>query len=223
MTATGQSHDSLPAGGSTSRSLLADARLADPEAWERLARLYAPLVAYWCRRWGVAEQDVVDVLQDVFAAVANHLDRFRKERPGDTFRGWLLTITRNKTNDYLRRRGQEPAAAGGTEAALRFKQVIDPHSAAPAGDAGVTDTAETDAAQTDAADVAIFDAVLRTALDAIRGEFHEQTWRAFWGVVVEGRATADVAADLDMRPGTVRVAKSRVLLRLRRELGDARD
>ncbi len=208
MTGAGKSHDSLPAGGSTSRSLLADARLADPEAWERLARLYAPLVAYWCRRWGVADQDVVDVLQDVFAAVANHLDRFRKDRPEDTFRGWLLTIARNKTHDYLRRRGQEPAATGGTEAALRLQQVLDPHSAGEASDE---------------ADVAIFDAVLRNALDAIRGEFHEQTWRAFWGVVVEGRATADVAADLKMRPGTVRVAKSRVLLRLRRELGDARE
>ena len=31
---------------------------------------------------------------------------------------------------------------------------------------------------------------------------------------------ADVAADLAMQPGAVRVAKSRVLLRLRRELGD---
>ncbi|HEY3968715.1 MAG TPA: sigma-70 family RNA polymerase sigma factor [Planctomycetaceae bacterium] len=208
MTSAGKSHEAQPAGGSTSRSLLADARLADPEAWEQLARLYAPLVAYWCRRWGVADQDVVDVLQDVFAAVANHLDRFRKERPEDTFRGWLLTIARNKTHDYLRRRGQEPAATGGTEAAVRLQQVLDPHSPGEAPDE---------------ADVAIFDAVLRNALDAIRGEFHEQTWRAFWGVVVEGRATADVAADLGMRPGTVRVAKSRVLLRLRRELGDGRD
>jgi RNA polymerase sigma-70 factor (ECF subfamily) len=208
MTGNSTPRDALPAGGSTSRSLLAEARLADPQAWERLAKLYAPLAAFWCRRWGVADQDVVDVLQDVFAAVAGHLERFRKERQGDTFRGWLLTIARNKTNDYLRRRGQEPAATGGTEAALRLAQVLDPH-------------VETE--PPDEADVAMFDAVLRNALDAIRGEFHEQTWRAFWGVVVEGRATADVAADLGMRPGTVRVAKSRVLLRLRRELGDARD
>ena len=46
------------------------ARQDDPAAWERLVRLYAPLVASWCRRWGVAEQDMGDVLQDVFAAVA---------------------------------------------------------------------------------------------------------------------------------------------------------
>ena len=37
-------------GGSTSRSLLNEARLADAAAWERLVTLYAPLVASWCRR-----------------------------------------------------------------------------------------------------------------------------------------------------------------------------
>ncbi len=205
MTADSPRENRDPAGGSTSRSLLAEAKLADPAAWERLAKLYAPLVAFWCRRWGVADQDIVDVLQDVFSAVASHLQGFRKERAGDTFRGWLLTIARNKTRDYFRRRSDEPCAAGGTEASLRLQQVADPHEESDLPDTG---------------DDAIVDGVLGQALESIRGEFHERTWRAFWGVVVEGRAVADVAADLDMRPGTVRVAKSRVLLRLRNELGD---
>jgi len=191
--------------GSTSRSLLAEARLADPAAWERLAALYAPLVAFWCRRWGVADQDLVDVMQDVFSAVAGRLETFRKERPGDTFRGWLLTIARNKARDYFRRRAREPAAAGGTEASMRLAQVVDPRS-------------PDDAVPPD--DSRIADAILRSALESIRGEFHERTWKAFWGVVIEGRTAADVGADLDMQPGAVRVSKSRVLLRLRRELGD---
>ena len=42
-------------------------------------------------------------------------------------------------------------------------------------------------------------------------------------VVVDGRETVDVAKDLGMLPGTVRVAKSRVLKRLRLELGDSID
>jgi RNA polymerase sigma-70 factor (ECF subfamily) len=205
MTGNGPFEHRAAAGGSTSRSLLADAKLADPAAWERLAKLYAPLVAFWCRRWGVTDQDVVDVMQEVFSAVASHLHGFRKERAGDTFRGWLLTIARNKTRDYFRRRGEEPCAAGGTEASLRLQQLADPHIEIDLASAG---------------DDVIIDGVLGQALESIRGEFHERTWRAFWGVVVEGRAVADVAADLDMRPGTVRVAKSRVLLRLRNELGD---
>jgi RNA polymerase sigma-70 factor (ECF subfamily) len=205
MTASGNLDDRASAGGSTSRSLLAEAKLADPAAWQRLATLYAPLVAAWCRRWGVAEQDVVDVLQEVFSAVARHLETFRKDRAGDTFRGWLLTIARNKARDHFRRQAHEPAAAGGTEATMRLQQVVDPR---PLEEAPVVP------------EPAIENSILRRALESIRGEFHERTWQAFWGVVVEGRAAADVAADLDMRPGTVRVSKSRVLVRLRRELGE---
>jgi RNA polymerase sigma-70 factor (ECF subfamily) len=66
----------------------------------------------------------------------------------------------------------------------------------------------------------IFGQVLSDALNAIRPEFRDRTWQAFWGVTVQGRQPADVGAELQMRAGTVRVAKSRVLQRLRRELGD---
>jgi RNA polymerase sigma-70 factor (ECF subfamily) len=215
MSPRGPSDDRVPSddrassGTSTSRSLLADARLADPAAWERLARLYAPLVASWCHRWGVPGQDVGDLLQEVFSAVARHLDGFRKDRPADTFRGWLLTIARNKTRDYFRRRAQEPTAIGGTDAAMRIREILDPQAAVEAIELA------------DEADAAIANEILRRALETIRGEFHERTWQAFWGVAVEGRLAADVAADLNMQPGAVRVSKSRVLLRLRRELGDA--
>lgn len=189
---------------STSRSLLAAAQHEEPAAWERLVKLYAPLVAGWCRRLNVPEQDIADVLQDVFTAVSRNVERFRKDSPQDTFRGWLAVITRNKVNDYHRRRVDQPVAAGGTEAALRLSQV--PELPDEIDSLNLADAA--------------FGEVLRKALAAIQGEFQERTWQAFWGVVVEDRSPADVAAQLQMRPGTVRVAKSRVLLRLRTELGD---
>ena len=58
------------------------------------------------------------------------------------------------------------------------------------------------------------------AIEMIRKDFKEQTWQAFWRVVVNGRSAQEVGAELGMRPGTVRVAKSRVLKRLREQLGD---
>ena len=61
-------------------------------------------------------------------------------------------------------------------------------------------------------------ALFHRALDMIRGEFEQRTWQAFWQTTIEGRAPKDVAADLGMSPGAVRVAKS--LHRLREELGD---
>lgn len=187
--------------------MLAGAQHDDPGSWLRLVTLYSPLVAAWCRRWGVAQQDVMDVVQEVFTAVARNLDRFRKEQPQDTFRGWLATISRNKVRDYYRRRSDEPVAAGGTEAWQRISQVCDPLG---------------DESENDEAEAAVFGEVLRRALDSIRGEFHERTWQAFWGTVVDGKLAADVATELAMQPGAVRVCKSRVLVRLRKELGDER-
>src|SRR5947199_10678979 len=117
-----------PAGGelpssATSRSLLQRARAADAGAWDRLVALYGPLVLHWCRRWGLREEDAADVFQEVFQAVAAHLAAFRRDRSGDTFRGWLRAITRNKVNDLFRRREREPAGAGGSEARARLAQV----------------------------------------------------------------------------------------------------
>ena len=195
-------------GNSTSRSLLNEARSADVAAWERLVKLYTPLVAAWCRRWGVAEQDIVDVLQEVFSAVAAHLGRFRKDRPSDTFRGWLNVIARSKTVDYFNSRKNEPAGAGGTEASKRIQEVLD---------STVQSVNETDIARDD--EDVIFNDVLLRALNAIKVEFHDRTWQAFWKVVVEGRLTGDVAAELNMKPGTVRVSNPAYCFDFARNLG----
>lgn len=208
--------DPKDAGGSTSRSLLSDARHDDPQAWARLVRLYSPWVAQWCRRCGVQEHDVVDVLQEVFSAVARNLARFRQDRPGDTFRGWLATIARNKVHDYFRRRANEPTACGGTEAARRMGQICDPASEESPFDLGGSENDGLNAASR----TWELSGLVARALEAIRGEFQERTWKAFLGVVVDGRPTTEVAEELGMSAGAVRVAKSRVLTRVRAELGD---
>jgi RNA polymerase sigma-70 factor (ECF subfamily) len=184
--------------------LLARVQANEARAWERLVDLYAPLVFHWCRSRGLQEPDVADVLQEVFRAVVAHVGGFRKERPGDTFRGWLRRITQNKLRDHFRRTGREPRGAGGSSAMERLAQLP---GAEPADDDLVPDGEG--------------ESILFTrALDLIRGEFAEQTWAAFWRTAVEGRPARDVAADLAMTPGAVRVAKCRVLRRLREELGD---
>jgi RNA polymerase sigma-70 factor (ECF subfamily) len=110
----------------TSRSLLERVKADEPQAWDRLVRLYAPLVFQWCRGWDLREQDAADVFQEVFQAVATHIGTFRKEREGDTFRGWLRTITRNKVHDHFRRLGREPEGVGGTDAQARLAQLPAP-------------------------------------------------------------------------------------------------
>jgi RNA polymerase sigma-70 factor (ECF subfamily) len=188
---------------STHRSLLQRARGRDQAAWERMVALYGPLVLGWCRGWGLRDDDAADAFQEVFQSVAAHLAGFQRDRTGDTFRGWLRTITRNKVNDFFRRREKEPEGVGGSEARNRLAEIA---GAMPAEEPGGADPAETE--------------LLHRALAMIRAEFEARTWEAFWQTAVEGRTAADVAADLGMSPGAVRVAKSRVLHRLRTDLGD---
>lgn len=196
----------------TSRSLIDRVRADDTDAWSRLVSLYAPLVAHWCRRWRLAESDAADVFQEVFQSVARHIATFRNDRRHDTFRGWLRTITLHKIHDHFRRQGQEPQGIGGSVALERMSRVPDPAAADESSDGGAVGPTDEEAA--------IEQRLFQQGLELIRGEFETRTWQAFWQTAVEGRAAKDVAADLAMSPGAVRVAKSRVLQRLRAELGD---
>lgn len=196
------------AANSTSRSLLVQLRDDQPAAWERLTSLYAPLVYHWCRRMGLPEQDMPDIFQQVFQSVALHIGRFQKDQPRDTFRGWLRVITRNKVRDHFRRNARQPQAAGGTDAQIYFSQLADP----------LVETE--DAGEPDADDAAEIHQLLHGAMQLIREHVHPQTWQAFWKVVVEGKTPQEAGDELAMKPGTVRVAKSRVLSRLRAELDE---
>src|SRR5438067_13888376 len=115
--------DGASSSGGTSRGLIERAREHDPRAWERMVALYAPLVLFWCRQWGLREDDAADVFQEVFQAVAAHLAGFRREPTGGTFRGWLRAITRNKVNDTFRRRHREPPGVGGSEAQAHLMEL----------------------------------------------------------------------------------------------------
>ena len=178
----------------TSSSLIDRVKADESGAWDRLVKLYAPLLYHWCRRWKLQDEDQADVFQEVVKAVVVHIGGFRRERANDTFRGWLFAITRNKVLDHFRRLDHEAGA---------------PLSEVPAP--APTDPEEQEALRR----------LFLRGLDLIRGEFEERTWQAFWRTAVDGRAPRDVAPELSMSPGAVRVAKSRVLQRLREELGDS--
>ena len=194
---------------STSRSLLMQLTDGQPAAWERLTSLYAPLVYHWCWSMRLAEQDMPDVFQQVFQSVASHIQAFHKDGPGYTFRSWLRAITRNKVRDHFRRNAHQAQAAGGTDAQIYFSQL-----AAPLAD---PEEADEEGAHDEEEEVR---QLLRGALEHIREQVQPQTWLAFWKVVVEGKTPEQVGEELAMRPGTVRVARSRVLSRLHSELGE---
>lgn len=211
---TKNSTDRTDSSNRTSQSLIRQVKTNDAAAWDRLVHLYSPLIYYWCQRCGLPDQEIPDVFQEVLHAVARNVDRFRFNGTG-TFRGWLHTLTRNKVYDHFRKTGHQARPVGGTEAKQFFELLpsTEPMSAVESekemfsGETGNSVRRE----------------MLQRALANIRPHFQEQTWQAFWMVVIDGRETGDVAEVLGMRTGTIRVAKSRVLKRLRQEFGDSVD
>jgi len=192
--------------GSTSTSLLERVKAQDPEAWGRFTRLYTPLLYSWCRRFELTGEDTADVLQEVFRAVHAGIERFRSDRPGDTFRGWLWTITKSKIRDHFRSRQGTPEAEGGTQA---YQQLQDIPDSPPADDSSQA------ASPTGC--------LAHRALELMKVDFQEPTWQAFWKTAVEHRSPAEVAEELGMSVATVYQAKSRVLRRLRQELAGLDD
>ena len=183
----------------TSVSLIERARSKQGDAWDRLVELYAPLVHHWCRQAHLSPDDLADVFQDVFQAVAQHLDKFQHGRQQDTFRGWLRTITRNKIRDHFRRTQDEPAAMGGSVAQGMIQHVPDPH-------------------EDESSEANLVQAQIHRALEWIEGEFEPRTWKAFWAVQIDNREPKEVGEELAMTAAAVRKARYRVLARLKEEL-----
>ena len=189
-------------GSATNRSLILGLRDRREEAWNDMVHIYYPLVYAWCRRQALKPDDIPDVVQEVFQAVANGLAGFRHERPGDTFRGWLRGITRHKLLDFHRTRAKQAAGVGGSGN-------IDAMAAVP--------DALDDAADERSQAVA---AAVHRALDLIRPEFEPTTWQAFERVQMRDEPPAEVAESLGMTANAVYKAKARVLHRLKVQLGD---
>jgi RNA polymerase sigma-70 factor, ECF subfamily len=174
-------------------------RPADAEAWARFVHLYTPLLASWAARAGLPDHDAAELIQDVFVLLLEKLPKFTYD-PGKSFRAWLRTVALNKWRERFRR------------AALPIK----------GGDEALAGVACPDGAE------AFWEAEYRRhlvgrALRLMQAQFAPATWRACWENVVHGKPAAEVAGELGMTPGAVRVARFRVLTRLRQELAGLLD
>ncbi len=186
----------------TSLSLIQRATNADAQAWERLCRIYSPLVLEWVIKARVGREDSADVVQEVFWAISRGLEKFKSENRTQSFRGWLWGITRHKIADYFRKREAQPMAEGGSAYHQFLQELPDPIS----GD------------ESDSISVSGQGGIIVRALELIKSQFEETTWQAFWKVAVDGLSPSDVSSQLGISLGAVYTAKSRVLSLLRREL-----
>jgi RNA polymerase sigma-70 factor, ECF subfamily len=172
-------------------------RLRDPKAdaaWKQFVDLYTPLLFYWARRVGLQESDAADLVQDVFTLLVKKLPEFQYDA-SKGFRNWLRTVTLNRWRE-LQRRKHGPQVSN----EVTLADVPDPAIEEPFWE------------------VEYREHLARRLLEVMRTDFEPATWQACWQCVVEGRPAAEVGKELGLSAGAVRVAKFRVLYRLRREL-----
>ncbi len=169
----------------------------DERAWAEFLLLYEPLVLRLMRRRGLQESDARDTTQQVLLRISGAIERYQPDGAEASFRRWLFRVARNVVVTFLTKRSRQAEA-------------MDDRQLAEVLDATLAVSPESD----------LFDQeyrqqVLAWAMEQVRREFHVSTWQAFVETSINGRAIADVARDLNLTTGSVYVARSRIIARLR--------
>ena len=87
----------------TSHTLLRQLRQGvDDAAWERLVRLYTPLIRAWLDRQLPQPDDVDELTQQVFHVVVEKMPAFEHAGPAGSFRAWLRGICVNRVRMFWR-------------------------------------------------------------------------------------------------------------------------
>ena len=185
----------------TRPSLLLRIRQADDRgAWQEFFEIYAPLIHSYLRHRGLQDADAADLTQDVLQTIAAKAKQFDYDPDRGSFRGWLLTVTRNKLRDLVDRRQRQALATGDSAVQIVLREQVDPQS-----------------------DEQVWNQhhqwrLFLWAAEQVRVDFRPSTWEAFWSVAVDSKPVRQVAEQLEVSIGAVHIAKSRVLARLRQVL-----
>ena len=182
----------------TQPSLLVRIRDArDAASWRQFVEIYAPLIYGFARKQGMQDADAADVTQDVLRTVSQSIGEWSYDRARGTFRGWLFAVVHSRLADFQRRQQRHAAAVS-----------------AAASVAAASLNGESSAEWDRDYERQLFHAAAR----AVRGDFSESSWQAFWLAAVEGEPAQTIASQLNITPAAVYLAKARVMARIRQQV-----
>ncbi|MDG2220231.1 MAG: sigma-70 family RNA polymerase sigma factor [Rubripirellula sp.] len=173
----------------------------DTESWSRFVEIYAPAVFRFLKQQGLQDADAADLTQEVMASVAAAIKSFDYDAHRGRFRGWLFTVVQNKVRNFWRDAAKSPDAKGHPRA---HRQLIDQPD--ERHDASKVWQQEYE------------HRLFISASEQVRPMVQESTWLAFWNTAVDGESPAAVAIQLNMTPAAVRLAKARVIHRIKQEI-----
>jgi RNA polymerase sigma-70 factor (ECF subfamily) len=180
----------------TNPSLLLRLRdVQDWQAWALFVEVYGPVIFSYCRRRHLQVSDASDVSQEVFAVLSKTLPNFEYQSERGRFRDWLGLVTHRELIRFWKR----------NEKAQRLQSTN--------GQSEV-ETAE----DPEGWENHFYSELLQQSIKRIQCSFEPETWTIFERVWIQGEAPEVVAQSLNIKIGSVYVAKSRVLKSLRAEV-----
>ena len=184
--------------------------LDDAASWNEFYQTYHRLIYSVARRSGLSEVEAEEALQDTVIAVAKKMPGFTYDPGKDSFKGWLLAVTRWRILDQLQKR--QPAARENP-----------PPPTATADDGTRTDTIERIPDPVGMDLTAIWHEewqrnLLQTALARIKRQVHPQQYEIYYLHVVLEKPVREVARTLGVSAGQVYLAKYRIGRLLKKEI-----
>lgn len=197
-----EDNDLLP----TRRSLLT--RLKDWDdnvSWKRFFDTYWKLIYGAAIKSGLSDAEAQDVVQETVLSVAKKMNEFKYDPALGSFKGWLLTLTRWRIADQVRKRSRydrnKMRASDDSTGTALIEKVQDPQSQ-------VLD--------------AIWDAewqknLMDSAIQRVKRKVGARQYQLFDLYVLKGWTVEDVSKNLGVSIDQVYQAKSRVSALIRNE------
>jgi RNA polymerase sigma factor (sigma-70 family) len=182
-------------------------RWDDQESWRNFFDLYWGILYSTAMKSGLNDSEAQDVVQDTIITVVKKIERFRYDPAVDSFKGWLLYLTRKRIALEYRRRARRErfrpsSETGARSAKLEVEEIADP--------AGVDLDAiwEKEWAET----------IWSAALARVKEQVALKQFQMFDLYVIKERPAPEVSRALGVTIAQVYLAKHRVSAVLKKEL-----
>lgn len=184
----------------TSSNMIDELQGFSDRKWEEFVSVYTPLIMFWIRKHISDQHTQLDILQDCLMSIAKGITDFEEQPQKGAFRSWLKTITHRRVVDYFRENQLQPVVNN----EYLIEQTVDQ----------IKPDEETEEEHL------AFEELSARAMQIVHSSMTGKSWDMFWMSVVQNVPTREIALKYGVSQGAVRMARGRVLNRLRELLPD---